>query len=51
METFGSRFKLNNAVLRMDLEDTITVSAIVGYTELAPQAVERKTLAIPLELK
>ncbi len=42
METFGSRFKLNNAVLCMNLEDTITVSAVVGHTELAPQVVERK---------
>ncbi len=44
METFGSRLELNNAVLHMDLEDTITVSAVVGHPEFAPQGVERKDI-------
>ena len=51
METFGSRFKLNNAVLRMDLKDTMTISAIVGYTELAPQVVERKDIGNPIRIE
>ena len=42
VETFGSRLELNNAVLRMDLKDTITVSAIKGHPEFAPQVIERK---------
>ncbi len=51
METFGSRFKLNNAVLRMDLEDTIMISAVVGHAELAPQAVERKDVGNPTRVE
>ncbi len=51
METFGSRFELNNAVLRMDLEDTITVSAVVGDLEFAPQAVERKDVGDPTRVE
>ena len=44
METFGSWLELDNTVLRMDLEDTITISAVVGHPEFAPQAVERKDI-------
>ena len=51
MKTLGSRFKLHNAVLRMDLKDTLTVSAIVGDTELAPQAVERQDVGNPIRIE
>ena len=42
VETFGSRLEFVNALLRMDLEDTITISAVIGHPEFASQAVERK---------
>ncbi len=51
METFGSWFELNNAVILMDLEDTITVSAVVGHAEFAPQAVERKDVGDPTRVE
>ena len=44
METFGSRLELDNTVLRMDLEDTITIRAVVGHPEFASQVVERKDI-------
>ena len=42
METLGSRLEFYNALLRMDLEDTITIRAVIGHPEFASQAVERK---------
>ena len=51
METLGSRFKLHNAVRRMDLKDTLTISAIVGDTELASKAVERQDVGNPIRIE
>ena len=51
METLGSRFKLHDALCRMDLKDTLTISAIVGDTELASKAVERQDVGNPIRIE
>ena len=42
METLVSWFEFYNALLHMDLEDTITIRAVIGHPEFASQAVERQ---------
>ena len=42
VETLGSWLEFYNAMLRMDMEDTITIRAVIGHPEFASQAVERK---------
>ena len=44
METFGSWLELDNAMLCMDLEDTITIRVVVGHPKFASQVVERKDI-------
>ena len=42
METFGSQLEFYNPLLYMDLEDTITIRAVIGHPEVVSTAVERK---------
>ena len=44
VETLGSWLEFYNALLCMDLEGSITISAVVVHPEFAPQAVERKDI-------
>ncbi len=51
METLGSRFKFHDALCCMDLKDTLTISAIIGDTELASKAEERQDVGNPIRIE